>query len=258
MPNKKLIVIKVGSNTLTDSEGRLDLNNMRNITEQLAHLHKDGYNLILVTSGAIAAGKERLNLNGKIKSVPEKQAAAAVGQSLLLNEYNNFLEPHGISIGQILMTSDEIRDAKKAAHLQNTFYTLLQLKVIPVVNENDSVAVEEIKVGDNDTLSAHVAILTKAKMLILMTDSDGLHTDNPHKNKDAKLIPEVTVIDAALEKVAGKDTSSAGTGGMFTKVQAAKLVTAQGIPMVIANGRKKNVLVDIVTGEKIGTYFKPR
>jgi glutamate 5-kinase len=257
MPNKKLIVIKVGSNTLTDAEGRLDLNNLRNITEQLAALHKKGNNLILVTSGAIAAGKERLKLNGKMKTMPEKQAAAAVGQSLLLNEYNNFLEPHGISIGQILMTSDEIKNPKKAANLKNTFYELLRLKVIPVVNENDSVAVEEIRVGDNDTLSAHVAVLTKARLVILLTDSDGLHTSDPHKNKNAQLIKEVTKIDAKIEALAHKETSASGTGGMYTKVQAAKIVTGDGIPLVIANGRKKDVLTDIVSGEKTGTYFKP-
>lgn len=258
MPNKKLIVVKVGSNNLTDQEGRLDLNNMREISDQLAFLHKKGYNLILVSSGAIVAGTERLRLNHKLKDMPEKQAAASVGQSLLLNEYNNFLEPHGIALGQILMTSDELRDEKKSMNLKNTFYTLLKLKSIPIVNENDSVAVDEIKVGDNDSLSAHVAILTKAKLLIILTDSDGLHTSNPHKDKNAELLTDVEQIDAKIEKLADAESSPGGTGGMLTKVKAAKMVTEKGIPMIIAHGRKKGILEKIVAGEKTGTYFHPK
>lgn len=258
MPNKKLIVVKVGSNTLTDKDGMLDLNNMREISAQLAALHKKGYNLILVSSGAIVAGTERLQLHREIKTIPEKQAAASVGQSLLVNEYNNFLEPHGISIGQILMTSDELRNEKKAKNLKNTIYTLLKLKAIPIVNENDSVAVDEIKVGDNDSLSAHVAVLTKAKMLVILTDSDGLHTKDPHKYKDAKLISYVKKITAKTEQQASAETSLGGTGGMLTKVKAAKTVTEKGIAMVIAHGRKKGTLLKIVSGQNVGTLFHPK
>ncbi|MBU0580903.1 MAG: glutamate 5-kinase [Candidatus Margulisbacteria bacterium] len=258
MPNKRLIVIKVGSNTLTNASGRLDLNNLRELSDQLAVLHRKKYNIILVSSGAIVAGTERLKLNHSIKTMPEKQAAASVGQSLLINEYNNFLEPYGISLGQILMTSDELRNENKAKNLKNTFYTLLKLKVIPIVNENDSVAVDEIKVGDNDTLSAHVAILTKAKMLIILTDSEGLHTKNPHKDKKAKLITEVKKVTPEIEKLASSESSPGGVGGMLTKVKAAKMVNDKGIPLIIAHGRKRGILNQIVEGKKVGTYFHPK
>lgn len=256
MNKDKCIVVKVGTNILTNEDNLLDLNNLREISYQIVRLNKKGYKIVLVTSGAIVTGSE--HIGKKPKSLIEKQAAAAVGQSLLMTEYNHFFEEQGVIIAQILLTRDIITKNNPANNAKNTILTLLKNKIVPIINENDTVAVEEIKFGDNDELSALVSNLIGAGLLIILTDTDGLHTCDPRSNKKAELIIKVDSITNKIEKLAGKECGAKGTGGMTSKIKAAKYATNNKIPTIIANGREKKVLERIISGEHIGTYFSAR
>lgn len=245
-----LIVIKIGSSSLTDKNNKLDIANLARLSDEIAVLQKSGKKIILVTSGAIVSGAQKLNLVGKLKDLPQKQAAAAIGQSLLMKEYDNAFGKHRISVAQILLTRDAIGDRDRYVNSRNTLLQLLEMKVIPIVNENDTVAVEEIKVGDNDTLSALVASLVGADLLINLTDVDGFYMQDG-------VLSEINEITEEIEKAAMPTKSKVGTGGMQTKLEAAKICSHTGVTMVIANGRKAGVISALAEGEKIGTAFTP-
>lgn len=215
-----------------------------------------GHSVILVSSGAIRAGMARLQLAGRPRSIPQKQAAAAVGQSLLMHTYAEAFDPHRLLVAQVLLTRDDLRDRARYLNARNTFAALLRSRVVPIVNENDTVAVEEIKFGDNDTLAALVASLVEAETLLLLSDVAGLYDRDPSLFPEAQLIPIVEKIDRAIEQRAGVAQSSVGTGGMATKIQAAKICVRTGVRMVIAHGRHPNVVAEALAGHR-GTQFLP-
>lgn len=254
----KRVVVKVGSSTLTHPTGLLNLEKIDSIARQLADLQNMGYEVIMVTSGAIGAGVGRLSMTERPKNMPEKQAAAAVGQSVLLHMYQQVFSEYGKITGQILLTRSDLSDRRRFINARNTFKALISLGVIPIVNENDAVVVDEIRVGDNDTLSAHVSSLIEADLLIILSDIDGLYDGDPRKKTDAKLIFEVSKIDDELRGLAGGAGSKHGTGGMATKIKAAEIATAAGCSMVIANGEIEGIIKRVVTGEEIGTIFLPK
>jgi glutamate 5-kinase len=256
LAHAKRILIKVGSAVLTGAEG-LDLKIIDSLVAEMSDLVQRDYSVVLVTSGAIASGKHRLNITGKLKSMPEKQAAAAVGQGRLMRVYSKSFEKNGLYVAQILLTLSDLTDRQRFLNIRNTLSTLMEWKVTPVINENDSVAVDEIKFGDNDNLAAMIANIVDADLFINLTSTAGLYDSNPAEFKKAKLIPLVSEFTDEIEAIATTETSSAGTGGMKSKVLAAKKVTAMGIPCIIAPGKKKNVLTDIIAGKKIGTLFLP-
>jgi glutamate 5-kinase len=251
------IVVKIGTNLLTSGNSILNRKLIEDISAQLAELHGSGNEIILVTSGAIGAGLTKLNFKKRPKSLRDKQSAAAVGQPLLMQIYGESLGKYNISVAQVLLTSEDFEDRNRYLNMRNTMLGLLRLGVIPVVNENDTVSVEEIKFGDNDTLSALVSSKVEADMLIVLTDVDGLCTDDPRVNKDAELIPDVKNITPEIEEFARKTVGSyVASGGMSTKIQAAKIATASGVETIIANGCLENVLIRIIRNrEKIGTRF---
>jgi len=250
------IVIKIGSSTLTDKSGKLDTKNLKSLAKEAAELVKMGRQVVLVTSGAIVTGSERLKLKQKPKSIPEKQAAAAVGQSLLMRQYEKAFEEYGIPVAQVLLTRDAIAHRERYLNARHAFEALLNYKVVPIINENDTVAIDELKVGDNDNLSALVASLIGADLLILLTDVDGfyLKTDEgvPYK---ADLIEEIS---EEVESAAGHPSTQLGTGGMVTKLQAVKICSDAGIPVIIAHGGEEGIVLKAASGEKIGTFFKAK
>lgn len=252
----KKILIKVGSAVLTGTDG-LDLKIIDALVAEIAELVHNGYSVVLVTSGAIASGKHRLNITGKLKSIPEKQAAAAIGQGRLMRIYSKSFEKNNLYVAQILLTLSDVTDRQRFLNIRNTLSTLMEWKVTPVINENDTVAVDEIKFGDNDNLAAMIANIVEADLFINLTSTAGLYDANPAEFKKAKLIPLVAEFTDEIEAIATAETSSVGTGGMKSKVLAAKKVTAIGIPCIIAPGKKKNVLSDIIAGKEIGTLFLP-
>lgn len=251
----KNIVVKVGSSTLTYENGLLNLFHIEHLVRQLVDLHNRDYNVILVSSGAIGAGVGKLGLSEKPKSIPEKQAAAAVGQGILLHTYEKIFAEYGKTIGQILLTKEDMIDEVRSCNATNTFNALLDKRVIPIINENDAVVVDEIKVGDNDTLSAFVSKLVKADLLILMSDIEGLYSCDPRINNNAELINFVEEITKDIISCAGGAGTDLGTGGMATKIKAAKIATSAGIPMLIVNGATDEVLQDVVEGKSVGTWF---
>ena len=257
---KQRIVVKVGTSTLTHDSGALDLRSMEHLVRTLADLHGMGHEVILVTSGAIAVGTAKLGLSERPKELRMKQAAAAVGQCRMMHIYDKLFSEYNRSVAQILLTGDDVEIPQRAEHLRSTFSALLEMGVIPVVNENDSVSSAEIEtgrhkvLGDNDTLSAIVARLCGADLLVLLSDIDGLYDDDPHKNKNAKLLPTVYDIDEVRD-VAGGAATSRGTGGMVTKLEAAERATNAGIHMIIANGNNVDSLYDILNGKPVGTLF---
>jgi glutamate 5-kinase len=251
------IVAKFGTNVLTAGSDRLNPEVMSALVEQVARLHERGVDVIVVTSGAIAAGRHRLGLNRGRKEMPFRQVLAAVGQGDLLHAYQELFAQHDIIVAQTLLTRRDLADRQGYLNARNTLLALLALRVVPIVNENDVVAVEEIegaKIGDNDSLSALVANLVDADLLALLTDTSGLYTADPRRDPAAQLIPRVDQIDAEIEALAG-DTSGPGVGGMVTKLQAARLVTAGGGDTVIAAGGEPDVLVRLAQGEQMGTLF---
>jgi glutamate 5-kinase len=252
------IVIKVGTNTLTDDLGAIDVGYMSELAEQIAQLRVHGAHVLLVTSGAIRAGIDKMGLTERPKTIPEKQAAAAVGQSVLMQLYSEAFRRFGITTGQVLLTREDFKDRTRYLNARNTLLTLCRHGIVPIINENDTIAIEEIRVGDNDNLAALVASNLEADLLILLSDVPGLYDGNPGESSDARLIPVVTAIDEHIRRIAGGAGSSSGTGGMRTKIQAAEIAMNSGVTMAIADGRRRNVITDIAAGEQLGTFFLPR
>ncbi|WFR60006.1 glutamate 5-kinase [Anaerocolumna sp. AGMB13025] len=255
--DKKRIVIKIGSSSLThESTGSLNLSKMEKLVRVLTDLRNQGKDVILVSSGAIAVGRETLGLKEKPKDKAAKQACAAVGQARLMMVYQKLFAEYNQVPAQILMTKYTMINDISRENARNTFEELLTMGVIPIVNENDTVSTDEIEFGDNDTLSALVAALVDADLLILLSDIDGLYTDDPRKNIEAVFIDYVEVIDEKLAKM-GKDSStSVGTGGMTTKISAARIATDSGADMIIANGEDIYIINEIMEGRNVGTLFK--
>ncbi len=250
------ILVKVGSAVLTGEDG-LNLQVIEQLVSDVAALRERGCQVVLVSSGAIASGKHRMGIEGKLKSIPQKQAAAAVGQGRLMRVYSNAFGKHGLFVGQVLLTMSDITDRKRFLNIRNTLFTLLEWGVITIINENDTVAVDEIKFGDNDHLAAMVANIVEAHLVINLTSTEGLYDRNPTDTRKAKLIPLVAEITPEIEAAATEDATPVGMGGMKSKVLAAKKVTASGIPYIIAPGRRAGVLQEILDGKETGTLFLP-
>jgi glutamate 5-kinase len=254
------IAAKFGTSLLTGGSDHLDEGVMSRLVAQMAQLHEQGAELLIVSSGAIAAGRYKLGLTGELRGIPFKQVLASVGQSRLMNVYERLLSRHGINVAQALLTKADLSDRAGYLNARNTLLALLELRVVCVVNENDVVAVDEIqeaKFGDNDNLSAMVANLVDADLLLILTDIGGLYTADPRRNPDARLIPQVDRIDAGIEGLATGTVGNLGVGGMATKIEAAKMATACGVTVVIADGREPDVISRIAAGEAIGTRFLP-
>ncbi len=254
-----IVVIKIGSNILTTEEGKLDLNNLRGLINQMtAELSKDHFKIIVVTSGAIACGSEKIQC--ETDTIPERQASASVGQILLMNEYATFFGFKGFSVGQILLTKEDFINPVTRRNVRNTISTLLSHDVVPIINENDSVATDEIdyRFDDNDDLSSRVAILVNAKRLLLLTDTEGLYTANPQKSATASLIDTVETITDAIVDLTEVTQSRKSRGGMRSKILSAKRAQQEGIEVIIANGRRKDVIHSIFANEKIGTRILPQ
>ncbi|MGB5984207.1 MAG: glutamate 5-kinase [Desulfobacterales bacterium] len=251
------IVVKVGSNVLTAESG-LNLYAVRNISRQICRLIDQGKELLLVTSGAMAAGISKVGLSRRPDRVPQRQAVSAVGQAGLIMEYEHAFDRYGIKVAQVLMTSDGINNRRRYLNARNTLNTLLGWGIVPIINENDTVAVESIQFGDNDTLAATISLLMDADLLINLTDIDGLFDKDPRIHADARLIPQVDSITAKIKTLAGGLPGALGTGGMSTKIKAARRVMSAGIPMIIANGAKGDTLIRIFQGAELGTFFLPK
>lgn len=257
LAGKKRIVIKVGSSTITHPEtGRIDLNKIEHLVRQISDLRGMGKDVVLVSSGAIAAGKQALGFRERPKKLSEKQALAAVGQARLMMVYQRIFSEYDMSAAQILVTKATMKDEEARKNARNTFNELLKLGTVPVVNENDTVSTYEIRFGDNDRLSAIVTALIRADLLILLSDIDGLYSDDPAKNPDAEFISSVKELTPELFFM-GKESSSSdiGTGGMHTKLEAARIACESGASMVIASGKNMDVIEQIVAGEEKGTLF---
>lgn len=265
--NLKRVVIKVGSGVISDHESGkpalergLSQKRIRGYAKRIKVMVDQGYEVVLVSSGAIMAGRERLNLTRHQLDIPEKQACAAIGQSFLMRSYEQAFEKQGLKVAQILLGHDDLEHRKRYLNAKHTIEALLKYGVIPIVNENDSVTVDEIKIGDNDTLSANVACLVNAQLLVLLSDVDGLYTADPalKRKKSApqpELIPMVDRISPEIERLAGKSKNPLATGGMFTKVMAARKTMSFGIPTLIVNGLNGNVLEKVFAGKQVGTLF---
>jgi glutamate 5-kinase len=253
----KRAVIKVGSTVLTNDKGDLDLKNFVGLCEQISRLKEKGVEITIVSSGAIAAGTKHLGLSERPKTIPQKQAAAAIGQTRLMWNYERFFGEYQQKVAQVLLTHTDLSDRSRFLNARNTLLTLFSYGIIPVINENDSVAVEEIKFGDNDNLSALITNLVEADVLIILSDIEGLYDSDPKKNKDAKLISTVDKIDERIENLATDTKSTVGVGGMATKIQAANKVAIFGVPTIIAHGKRAGVIEAIFQGEDVGTLFLP-
>jgi glutamate 5-kinase len=254
------IVVKLGTSLLTGGGNRLDEEMMSSLVDQAARLHAQDIELILVSSGAIASGRDKLGLTRTIKGIPFKQVLAAVGQSGLMNTYERLFAKYKIIVAQALMTKAELSDRSGYLNARNTLLALMELGVICVVNENDVLSIDEIKeakFGDNDNLSAMVANLVDADMLMLLTDIGGLFTADPHIDPTARLIPEVRKIDTGIKRLGSATTSNVGTGGMITKIEAAEKATDAGVRVVIAYGREPDIIFRLASGEHLGTHFLP-
>ncbi len=254
------IVVKVGTSTLTNEMGQNNLKSFDCIARVLSDIQNMGYEVILVSSGAIAVGINKLQTKPRPTSMRIKQAAAAVGQCSIMYLYDKFFSDYDKTVAQILLNAEDMENEEKKENLINTFNTLLEMGIIPIVNENDSVSYTEIQsedklFGDNDTLSAVVSVLCSAKSLVIFSDIDGFYDSDPRLHPDAKLIDRISVIDEKVLSLAGGAGSRRGTGGMKTKLQAAKLATSQGIDTIITNGNNPSALYQIVKGENVGTIF---
>ena len=250
------IVVKVGTSTLAHPTGRLNIQRMEKLCKVLSDLKNMGHEIILVSSGAIAMGFGKLNLSERPKDVPTKQASAAVGQCELMYIYDKLFTEYNHTVAQLLITAPDIEEGGvRKQNFHNTLARLLELGALPVINENDTISTEEFGIGDNDTLSAIVAVTIQADLLILLSDIDGLFDGDPRKNPDAKLIDKVEKIDEHIISLGGGSGSNLGTGGMATKLRAAQMATAAGCEMVIANGQSPEVLYDVAAGKRVGTRF---
>mgnify|MGYP001097502803 CR=1 FL=1 len=258
---KNRVVIKVGTSTITTETGENNFRTMDKLAQVLSGLANEGYEVILVSSGAIAVGANKMGLQQKPKDLKLKQAAASVGQCELMHLYDKFFSEYGKMVSQILLSGDDVENPVKKQNLRNTFFTLIEHNIIPIVNENDSVSYTEIEsndrlFGDNDMLSSVVAVLCRASKLVIFSDIDGFYNCDPRLHPDAKLIEEIDKIDDEVYKLAGGAGSRRGTGGMRTKLQAAALATSQGIDTIITNGKNPAALYDIIEGVPVGTKFK--
>lgn len=254
----KRIVIKVGTSTITYANGKRNFSQIDRLAREISDLQNQGKEMILVTSGAVAVGVDRMGLPGKPKTIPGKQAAAAVGQGVLMHTYEKFFADYGQIVAQVLITKTEAIDRHRYTNTRNTFMELMRQRVIPIVNENDVVALDELKIGDNDNMSALVAGIVDADLVIILSDVDGLYTANPQTHPDAVIVPEVAEITPEIEASAGGVGSARGTGGMATKIQSAKAATSSGIHLVIASGTEKNAITRVLQGEELGTLFVSR
>ena len=253
----KRLVVKVGSNVLTADQG-LNLPVIYALSMQISRLMKDGIEVLLVSSGAMASGQKKIGLTHRPDEIPKRQAVAAVGQTGLMMDYEKAFAVYDVKVAQILLTGDDLSSGRdRYLNARNTMNTLLSWKILPIINENDTVVVEEIRFGDNDNLSAMITLLMNADMLINLTDINGLYSGDPRSSDDVELISEVTAIDADIERIAGNIPGALGTGGMLAKIKAAAKVVNAGIPMIIANGQETDILLKLVSGENVGTFFVP-
>ena len=252
------IVIKIGTSTLAYATGQLNIRRVEALCKTMSDIRNAGHELILVSSGAIGMGVGKLGLRQRPQDIPGKQAAAAVGQCELMYIYDKLFSEYHHTVAQLLITADNLTNETRHGNFTNTLNRLLELGVVPVINENDTVATEEIVIGDNDTLAANVARSVGAQMLILLSDIDGLYTADPHTHPEATLIHRVESVTPEIEQLGGGSNSGLGTGGMSAKLTAAKIATGAGVDMVIANGANAHVLYDIVDGKDVGTRFLGR
>ena len=253
----KRVVVKIGSNVITAKNG-LDLDVIDAICDQISTLMDRGIEVIVVSSGAQAAGLRKMGMTARPSEMPKRQAIAAIGQGGLMMAYENSFALRDKKVAQILLTAEDLNNRKRYLNARNTLNTLIEWKVLPIINENDTVMVEEIKLGDNDNLSAMIALLMDADFLFILTDIEGLYDKDPRQAADAKLISKVSSFNKEIEAYAGHIPGTLGTGGMLSKIKAAKKVTSAGIPMIVAKGNTKNVLLRLFQGERLGTYFVPK
>ena len=253
----KRVVIKIGSRVLTAGSDVLRTEVFRNVAKNISGLKQEGYEIIVVSSGAVAAGRKSLTCIEQPVSIPQKQASAAIGQVRLMRLYEDCFNAHGHNTAQVLLTHDALSDRKKFLNARNTLFTLLHCGIIPIINENDSVVVDEIQFGDNDILSALVTNLVDADLLLILTDRDGLFAQDPERCENATLIKVVEKITKEIETLAKGSSSSVGTGGMISKVDAAKKASIYGIPTIVVNGNTKNIITGVFKGEDVGTFFLP-
>lgn len=249
------VVIKLGTSTLAHDTGRLNIRRVEELCKVISDLKNAGNEIIMVSSGAIGMGVGKLGLKERPKDIPTKQAAAAIGQCELMYTYDKLFSEYNHTVAQILLTDEDIADNGRCANFKNTLCRLLELSVIPIINENDTIATDEIVIGDNDTLGAIVAKTIKADLLIILSDIDGLYTADPHKDENAVLVNRVEDITDEIVAMTGGAGTALGTGGMVTKIKAAKIATAGGSDMVIANGSNPQLLYSIINGEEVGTRF---
>lgn len=257
LESTRRVVVKVGSNVLTDPTG-LNLEALYAISRQICRMTASGIELILVSSGAMASGIRKMGLSRRPNTIPQRQAVSAIGQAGLILEYERAFARYQKKVAQILLTGDDLSNRQRYLNARNTIYTLLDWGVVPIVNENDTVMVEEIKFGDNDNLAAVITLLMDADILINLTDIDGLFHCDPRTHADAELIPVVESISRDIEAYASGIPGALGTGGMLSKIKAARKLTAAGVPMIIANGTRPDILEKLMTGAAYGTYFVPR
>ena len=249
------ITVKVGTSTLTHKTGRLNIRRVEELCKVLSDVKNAGHDIVLVSSGAIGMGVGKLNMADKPQDMPTKQAAAAVGQCELMYVYDNLFQEYNHTLGQILITGEDLADSVRHDNFTNTLNRLLELGALPIINENDTIATSEIAVGDNDTLGALVAASVKSDLFIVLTDIDGLYTADPRRDPNAQLISEVTEITKEMLQGAGGQGSSLGTGGMATKLSAAKIAMDAGVDMIIVNGASPEIIYDAVNGRSVGTRF---
>lgn len=249
------IVIKIGSSSLTHETGLIDLWKMESLVRQIVNIHNSGKQIIIVSSGAIAAGMGKMKFNGRPKTIPEKQAAAAVGQSTLMHMYEKFFSEYGITVAQVLLTREDMYEPTRREHCKNAVNTLIEHRIIPIINENDVVAIDEIKVGDNDTLSAELCKMINFECLIILSDINGVYDKDPRKFSDAKQIFEINDLATLNSIDAGDTDTNVGTGGMITKFNAARILEDGGMNLLIVNSQTENVLNRVLSGEMLGTFF---
>lgn len=254
--HKKRIVLKLGTSTLTHKTGKLNIRRMTNLVRILSDLHNAGKEMLIVSSGAVGMGVGKLNLPERPKDTPSKQAAAAVGQCELMHIYDDMFAKYNVTVAQILLTKTTLSN-DRLPHVQNTIHRLLEMGVIPIINENDTVAIDELEleIGENDSLAAQLAVAMEADLLVILSDINGLYSADPRKHENAEVIHVVEKVDEKIERMAGGAGTSFGTGGMATKINAAKIATQNGVDMVIMNGRDPEKLYALFDGEPVGTHF---
>ncbi len=251
----KKIIIKIGSSTLTSEDGTIDKKFMKNLAEQIEELRKRGKSVIIVSSGARIAGVGILEKWSRKEDIHYKQALCAIGQVELMDSYRKIFGEHGIHVAQILLTKEDFGSPDRTLNIRNTIFTLIDEGVIPIINENDTVCVEEMQIGDNDMLAAHTAVLWGADALFLLSDVDGVYDKNPTEHKDAKMIEVIRDIEKIEKEISTESKSSFGTGGMVTKIKAAKKITPYGANLIVAKGKKENIIIDILDNKEKGTIF---